>query len=129
MKAFGLELRKHGTVDALYDDVDAILSSAGLQKRIGVTNDVKTGAIAHNLQKMLNPKSGYCSICDIEECADLAGIFLDGERLKVYHTLHCVHWTEMEEQFRNKIIAMILDDFREVLNPTEENEIIELQTT
>lgn len=38
----------------------------------------------------------------------------------VAHALHCMHWNEMLPDFRKTIVAMILDDFRAILNPESE---------
>lgn len=39
--------------------------------------------------------------------------------MKVYQTQHCIDWSEMTNEFRQMLVAMVLDDFRCVLNPSD----------
>lgn len=123
MRAFGLELRKikHYKTENLYEDVDRVLKSYNTPKG-GVSHDVQTQSIAHSLQKMLSTQKHF-DICTIKECAEMAQIVISVERLRVYKPLHCMDWSEMTDEFRQIIVAMVLDDFRPVLSPQEENDI------
>jgi hypothetical protein len=120
MKAFGLELRRTAGISALslYKDVDRVLRKSGVQEEhVGAAMQQQT--VAHALQKMMTPgegySSGYLSVCVIKECAQLCGIVIPAERMRVYNPLHCMRWNEMLPDFRATICAMILDDFRSVL--------------
>lgn len=115
MRKFGIEIRKIGDINNLYEDVDSVLRKADLQ--VGEINkDIQKQAVAHSLQKMMKP-SGHLNICCIKDCINLCGIFISSERLSLYSTQHCINWTDMLPEFRMTITAMILDDFRCVLNP------------
>ncbi len=114
LTTFGLEIRKINGVKELYEDVDAILDSSGI-----VTNEVPVNlqvqTVAHSLHKMLK-NSGYLSICTIKECAKIGNVFISEERMSIYQSLHCMNWSEMMEDYRKMIVAMILDDFRHILH-------------
>lgn len=121
----GLEIRKKNTIGNLYADVDKTLLANGL-KNGEVSVGLQSQAVAHSLQKMMKPNSHF-SICTIRECMEVSKIVIPQERIDVYHSIHCVHWSEMLPEFRQMIIAMILDDFRAILNPNnEETSIIEI---
>jgi hypothetical protein len=114
MKAFGLEIRKSNSLPSLYNDVDSILAAAGV-RRGEVTEDIERQTVAHSLQNMMAPDKWLC-ICDIDKCIKVCGLFISQERYKIYSALHCVHWKNMEPSYRTLVMAMLLDDFREVLN-------------
>jgi len=111
----GLEIRKLD-LNNLYKDVDAILSNYGIRSG-EINTTVQINATVHSLQKMLSVDS-YLDVCCIRDCASLCQICISSERMKVYHTQHCVYWNTMLPDFRQMLVAMILDDFRCVLNPT-----------
>lgn len=125
MKKFGIEIRKANSLPNLYADVERTLQNAGIP-RGEVTSQVQTSTVAHALQRMLKPQQHF-SICTIDECIKVCSVVVPKERYEVYHAHHCMHWNEMEEAHREVLIAMLLDDFRDVLNPAK-NEIIELKT-
>jgi hypothetical protein len=113
MKSFGFEIRKAGSINSLYEDVDKILEGSGLDKS-DVTIDIQIQAVAHTLHKMLKPNTHF-SICTIDKCVEISQVVISKERYDVYSSIHCMSWSEMEESFRQNIIAMVLDDFRSVL--------------
>ncbi len=114
LQKFGIEIRKIGNIDAIYQDVDLILEKYNiLNSEINI--NVQSQAIAHSLQKMFKTES-YFSICTIKNCAKLSQIYIPEERMNVYDTIHCISWNEMLPEFRQMIIAMVLDDFRSILN-------------
>lgn len=117
----GLEIRRIGSLKNLYKDVNTVLEKHQIESG-GINATVQVNTTAHALHKMLQTKN-YCSVSTIKECADLCQIVIREERIKVYRAMHCVHWDEMEDDFRQMLVAMILDDFRDVLNPTEIIEI------
>ncbi len=112
----GLEIRKSGSLNNLYKDVDMVLNNYGI-KTGEINVNVQVNATAHSLQKMLNTESHF-SVCCIRECASLCQIVISNERMKLYQTQHCVYWKEMTSEFRQMLVAMVLDDFRCVLNPS-----------
>lgn len=109
MKAFGIEIRKQGKVYELYNDVDLVLKQSKFIQ-------VQRLTVAHALQRMFQVDR-YLDICCIKECCKVCSVFIPSERMDIYSTLHCVHWNEMLPEFRQTVIAMLLDDFKEVLNP------------
>jgi len=111
---FGLELRRKNNIANLYADIDGVLSKNGVKGSI-VPEEVQSMAVAHGLQKMLG--SDYFSICSIDQCAKVVGLSIPAERYRIYHANHCVHYSEMLPEFRAVLVAMVLDDFRHVLNP------------
>lgn len=115
IQKLGLEIRKIGSLSNLYKDVDMVLSNYEI-KSGEVNTNVQVNAVAHALQKMLSVDK-YCDVCCIKECASLCQICISDERMKLYRTQHCIYWREMAPEFRQMLVAMILDDFRYVLNP------------
>lgn len=109
MKAFGIEIRKQGTAEGLYNDVDLVLKQSDFMQ-------VQRMAAAHSLQRMFQVDR-FLDICCIKECCQVCHIHIPKERMDIYQSLHCVHWNEMLPEFRTNIIALLLDDFRSVLNP------------
>ncbi len=114
---FGIELRKVGSAKTLYREVDRVLSNNGLTNG-GVTVDVQIQAIGHSLQKMLE-QDKFFSVCTIDACLKIAKIRISSERAEIYSASHCMHWSTMTPEYRSNLVAMILDDFRPVLNPEE----------
>lgn len=113
MITFGIEIRKAGNTENLFRDVDMILSQSGIPSR-GVSNEMQRHTVAHALQKMIRV-DGHFSVCCIRNCVDVCQIPVCQERMAIYSACHCVNWNAMEPDFRTKLIAMVLDDFREVL--------------
>lgn len=113
LKTFGIEIRKTNNVQNLYSDVDIVLRKLGIGTG-EINSKIQCQAVAHSLQKMLKVDS-YFSICTIQNCRDLCQIHIPVERMRLYQTVHCVNWNEMLPDFRQNLVAMILDDFRMVL--------------
>lgn len=120
MKGFGLELRRTGGVLAtknLYKQVDAVLKERGIPSK-GVNMDIQADTIGHALHKMIQPGKHF-SVCTIDSCRKLAKVHISSERMQIYNAAHCVSWSEMTEEYRTSLMAMVFDDFRTVLNPEE----------
>ncbi len=117
MKAFGLQLIKSNSFDRLYNNVDNILkqNSINIQKQ----------TTAHALQNMLKVDKWF-SLCTVNECAKVSNIIIPQDRLDIYRAIHCIHWSEMTPEYREIIIAMVLDDFRNILNPEKKDPTITL---
>ena len=107
MSAFGFEIRRVGDVQSLYKEIDLVLS-----KDINISKMT----VAHMITKMFKPDK-YLDLCNIKAAAQLCGIVIPEERLLIYHTMHCTNWNEMLPEYRHALMAMIMDDFRPVLNP------------
>lgn len=117
LQKLGLEIRKVGSTSNLYRDVDLILQNHHVPSG-GVSSNVQVASVAHSLQRMLNTKSSF-DVCCIRDCAEICQIVIPADRLAVYRSIHCMNWSEMLPDFRQMITAMVLDDFRQILNPTE----------
>lgn len=107
IEKIGLELRKFGTMDSLYKEVDSVLSQPG---------NAVSGAVAHGLQKMFKVDR-HLSVCFIENAAKMCNICIARERMQIYNCLHCMDWNEMLPEYRRTVMCMILDDFRSILQP------------
>lgn len=114
---FGLELRRKDNITNLYSDVDVVLKKAGVDGR-DISANVQSSAVAHSLHNMLKGK--YFSVCTIDACVKVVGLRIPSERYSIYLAQHCIDWADMLPDFRQTLIAMLLDDFREVLNPAKE---------
>jgi hypothetical protein len=108
----GIEITRKGSTVDLYKHVDRVLSG---QTKGEVSISVKRSTVAHSLQKMMKPNSHF-SVCTIRDCESITGTPISGERMKIYQAIHCVNWNDMDPDFRQQIVAMVLDDFRELLN-------------
>lgn len=117
LNKFGLELRKIGSLNYLYRDIDNVLNSNGIENG-QINQEIQSNAIAHSLQKML-VRDNYFSVCSVEKCAKMACITITTERLQIYNSAHCMNYSDMTSEYRQILTAMVLDDFRSVLNPVE----------
>lgn len=115
---FGIELRRTGNIKNILSDVDVILKRAGVTKG-ELPAEIQRSAVAHSLQKMLTGK--WFDICTINSCVELCHLIIPSERMAFYRTQHCIHYDEMLPEHRAVLYSMILDDFREVLNPDLSN--------
>jgi len=118
---FGLEIRTKGKLENIYKDVDTILTKHKIE-RGKVTGSVVRDAVAHSLFNMFQTDKHF-SICTIDQCIKATGINITRERYNVYHTQHCVNWRDMLPEFKEQLVAMILDDFKEVLTYEESKDI------
>lgn len=109
IRKFGLELRKINNVSALYKDVNLILNQVNL-------SDIRVQTVAHSLQKMLQVQN-YFDVCTINNCAKICQLCIPDERMDIYRSIHCIQWNEMTQEYRQIIVAMVLDDFKTVLMP------------
>lgn len=119
MQKFGFEIRKIGNVEKLYEDVNVTLGKYNIPNG-SISRDVQTQTVAHSLQKMFKPSSHF-SVCCIRSNAELCCIIIPSERMNVYSSIHCMDWNDMLPDFRMMITAMVLDDFRGILNPEDLN--------
>jgi hypothetical protein len=114
MQAFGIEIRKSNSLGNLYQDVDRTLANSGILPGQAISKNVQVQAVAHALQKMIRVEN-YFSVCTIDSCIDVAQIHVPKERYSVYRTAHCINWNDMTPDYRQILIAMVLDDFRSIL--------------
>lgn len=121
LKKFGLELRRTGSVGNLYRDVDRVLESSGIPSK-SVSGNIQLEAISHSLHNMI-VVGRHFSVCTIDNCAKISRIIISSERRNLYSSIHCMNWSDMTEDFRTKVVAMVLDDFRDILNYEQIEEI------
>jgi hypothetical protein len=105
-------------VESLYKEVDLVLKK--FEIGVSVSQSVQTQTVAHALQKMFCSETHF-DVCTIRSCAELCQIVIPKERMAVYSSIHCMRWSEMLPDYRQMIIAMVLDDFRSILNPAGDN--------
>lgn len=111
---FNLEIRKNGDFRSIFKDVDSILAKHGMvsgQTSIKVAKE----AVAHSLQNML--KRNYFDVCTINNCSEASLIKISSARRAIYHTAHCIHWGDMTLDYKEQLIAMVMDDFRTLFEP------------
>lgn len=116
MNAFGIEIRKVGSIANLYREVDAVL--AKLEIRNGVSTIVQRQTVAHALQEMFRTEKHF-DVCTVRSCAEVCQLVIPKERMSVYSSIHCLNWDSMIPDYRQAIIAMVLDDFRTVMLESE----------
>ena len=112
---FGIEIRKSGNIKNIYRDVDTILDQHSVE-RGEITHSIKVQSVAHALHDMIKPDK-WLNVCVIDNCIKVSGICVSKKRYDVYSANHCISWNEMAPDYRELLIAMILDDFRELLDP------------
>jgi hypothetical protein len=66
---------------------------------------IKEMAARSSINNML--KSNHFSICAVDKVADMYGQKAGGEAYQILSALHCVDYSEMEEELRAEIPAMI----------------------
>lgn len=115
MKAFGLELRRVGSMPGLYSEIDSVLQRYDIPQG-GVSKEVQTATVAHALQNMMRVDHHF-SVCAVRDCIKVCQVCVSEERMAVYNAAHCISWNAMTHDYRQSLIAMVLDDFRCVLNP------------
>lgn len=127
---FGLDIRRaENNVDTLFHQVDRTLARHGMiSKQEDVSPKIKAAATAQAIHKMMQPDR-HLSVCTIREAAKLYGLIISKERMQVYQLNHCVDWNDMLPDLRESLVAMILDDFRSVLNPSGTQDTTAIITT
>ena len=115
---FGLELRRKGNLNNIFSDVDAVLKANGVVRNTHFPPDVVRLSVSQSLQTMFQKQ--YFDICAVKACADTAQMHIEKQREDFYRSLHCVSWGEMLPETKSLLVAMVLDDFRDVLNPAKE---------
>lgn len=113
MQTFGIEIRKVGDTKNLYRDVDLVLSRYGMSEQ-EVSDIAKIQTVAHALQNMMKVERHF-SVCTIDRCAEVCQVCISTERKRIYSAAHCLNWSDMLPDYRQMLVAMILDDFRTVL--------------
>jgi len=108
---FGLELVRKGSAADLFKHVDRVLEGT---PKGGLPSGMDRATVAHALQRMLK-SDHWMDVCTVRDCEKFTSNPIPPERMHVYKTTHCVHWRDMEPDFRQKLVAMLLDDFRELL--------------
>lgn len=116
VKTLGFELRKVGSLGGLYKEVDMVLDSH--------EDKAKSLAVAHGIHKMFKPNNHF-DICFIRNASEMCNIVIPAERLHVYQAAHCMDWNDMLPDYRQIIMAMVMDDFRSILNPNEQEVKVE----
>jgi hypothetical protein len=125
MKILNFELRKIGTLSNLYDEVDKTLKRAGADKGNIPFKMIQTG-VAYCLNRMFKNESTF-HMYDLNKCFEAANVKISTEKEKLYRSFSGTNWGDMEQEVKNTLIAMILDDLRDILNPQEIEEIETLQ--
>ena len=106
----------------ILESIDKFLAEKNITQG-RVTYDVAKQTAAYVLQKMLT--SRHFSVCAIRECAEVLKLRISSERMRVYNAIHCVNYGDMEDDYRQTLIAMVIDDFRELLT---KNNIYEVES-
>jgi hypothetical protein len=68
--------------------------------------DPKKEAIALAVSKLFNSK--HFSVCDVENIAKLSKNVIDKEKHDIMHTIHCVNYSEMTQEFRKWLFETVL---------------------
>ena len=113
LRSFGIEIRKTGNIKNILADVDAFLNKKGIMpNNVGIK--VQAVAAAHALNKMFKVER-YFDVCTVRDCSEMCQVVISKERMLLYRSAHCMHWNEMDHEYRQTLIAMVIDDFRSIL--------------
>lgn len=74
-----------------------------------MSNDLKLLAAKAALDKMF--KDGYFSISTIDRIADMLSVHVKGETYSMLHTLHCVHYKDMDPYLLEQLPMLIMKVF------------------
>ena len=110
MQLLGLQIHKQGDFSAIYQGVDSILKKNNIVSG-EVSKKAAIQGVSHSLQKMIKHERHF-SVCTIDSCCDVASIKLSRQRRDFYSNAHCLNWGDMTEEYKQTLIAMIMDDFR-----------------
>ena len=113
MKMLGLDIRKSSNVKTLYETVDLKLAQIGCSNGESSAN-IKIQTVQHKLTDMFKA-SKHFNICAIKDLQEITNVHISSERNQIYRAAHCISWSDMTPEYRDSIIAMVLDDFRDVL--------------
>lgn len=111
----GLEIRKSMAIDKLFTEVDLVLKDNDILPDC-ISKSVESQTVAHVLHRMIN-EGEYFSHQTVQRCATMSHITISSERNAVYKSIDCMAWGAMTNEYRQLIVAMVLDDFRSILNP------------
>lgn len=69
-------------------------------------SDIKVMAATAALQKLLTQR--YFDICTIDNIIKMLGIVPDREAYSILHTLHCVHYDQMQPELLEQLSVLIM---------------------
>lgn len=99
----------------LFANVDSVLSAQGMGAgQQYVPQTIQQMAAIHALRKMLNEEKHF-SVCTITDLEKVCQGHVASHRKALYNSVHCIAWADMEPDFRQTLVAMVLDDFRHIL--------------
>jgi hypothetical protein len=122
MEIMGLQIHKKDNFKALYEGVDLVLKKSDTVSG-GVGKGFVQQSVAHALQSMFKNSSSF-NICAVREASEASNIPISSQRMNLYRLAHCMKWGDMTADYKETLIAMIMDDFRELFinkKPKESN--------
>lgn len=87
--------------------VDSILKKYG---RDEVPEHIKGQITLSTLKHMF--EGSHFSVCKVDKLAKQNDVVFSQEHKDLFQTLHCVNWSEMHEQTREYVFAVLIDYFR-----------------
>ena|ERR1700749_2454565 len=114
-KKFAVEIRKTEAVEDLFKQVDLVLKNHNILPE-STSESAENLTVAHVLHRMIHDGDHFF-IQTIQRCATICHITISADRILIYKSIDCMQWGAMTPEYRKVIVAMVLDDFREVLNP------------
>lgn len=112
MEIFNLQIRKIGDFSTLYKELDTILLDNKIT-RGGISKVITREAAAHALQNMIKNENHF-SVCVVDKISNASNIHISSERQNIYGLAHCIKWGDMTDNYKQTLIAMVMDDFREL---------------
>jgi hypothetical protein len=115
MNIMGIHITtKSRAVNDLLHQVDHTLNKNGLTPgNQHVPRTVQQMTAVNALNQMLKGK--HFDVCCVRNLCDVCQGTIGRQRMAVYSSVHCVPWADMEADFRQVLVAMVLDDFRDIL--------------
>lgn len=87
--------------------VDSVLKKYG---RHGVPENIKGQVTLSAMKHMF--ESSHFSVCKVDELAKQNDIVFEQEHKDLFNTLHCVNFSEMTQETREYLFALLIDYFR-----------------
>lgn len=96
-------------------DIGALLKTTNeilkkYEKENGIPESIQ-GQVALSIIKKMTDR-GYFDVCSVDNLADMNNIIIEGERYKLFRSLHCVHFDQMHQDTKEYVMACLIDTFK-----------------
>lgn len=86
---------------------DSVLAKYG---RHDVPEKIKGQATLSSMKHFMEDR--HFSVCKINDMAELNDVVISSEHRELFHSLHCVDWSDIHPDTREYVVALLFDYFR-----------------